>query len=66
MNFIGIHLDASARLANVKLSEIPAQTGSLRPLIAAIIREEELIIPRGKGSSCAQKPGGVFKPWTAN
>jgi trk system potassium uptake protein len=47
IKFIGIYLDKHSRLAGAKLSEIPARTANTRPLIAAIIREEELIIPRG-------------------
>ena len=47
VKFIGIYLDASARLAGVKLSEISSEIGKPIPLIAAIIREEELIIPGG-------------------
>ena len=47
VKFIGIYLDASARLAGVKLSEISSEIGKPIPLIAAIIRDEELIIPGG-------------------
>jgi trk system potassium uptake protein len=47
IKFVGIYLDKHSRLAGAKLSEIPARTANTRPLIAAIIREEELIIPRG-------------------
>ena len=45
--FVGVYLDKEARLAGVKLSDLPAKTGDSRPLIAAVVREEELIIPRG-------------------
>jgi trk system potassium uptake protein TrkA len=47
VKFVGIHLDKSARLAGVRLSEISAKIGKKCPLIAAVIRDEELIIPRG-------------------
>jgi len=47
IKFVGIYLDKRCRLAGVKLSNIPDKTGNLRPLIAAVVREEELIIPRG-------------------
>jgi len=47
VKFVGIHLDKSARLAGVRLSEISAKIGKKIPLIAAVIRDEELIIPRG-------------------
>ncbi len=46
--FVGIYLDGSARLSGVRLSDIYSQTGKKSPLIAAVVREEELIIPRGK------------------
>ncbi len=47
VKFVGIHLDKSARLNGVCLSEIFAKTGKQSPLIAAVVRDEELIIPRG-------------------
>ena len=46
--FIGIYLDESAKLSGVRLSEIYAKTGKQSPLIASVVRDEELIIPRGK------------------
>ncbi len=45
--FVGIRLDKSARLVGIGLSEIFAKTGKQSPLIAAVVRDEELIIPRG-------------------
>jgi trk system potassium uptake protein TrkA len=47
VKFIGVRLDKSARLAGVRLSEISTRVGKQSPLIAAVIRDEELIIPRG-------------------
>ncbi len=47
MKFIGVRLDATARLAGIKLSDIKTKMGR-RTLIAAVIRNEELIIPTGK------------------
>ncbi|MFO7558070.1 MAG: Trk system potassium transporter TrkA [Desulfobacterales bacterium] len=47
MKLIGIRLDATARLAGIKLSDIKTKMGR-RTLIAAVIRNEELIIPTGK------------------
>ncbi len=48
IKLIGIRLDKHARLAGVRLSHLPEMLGKQRPLIAAIIRnEEELIIPSG-------------------
>ena len=46
--FVGIYLDDSARLSGVRLSDIYSRTGKKSPLISAVVREEELIIPRGK------------------
>ncbi len=48
MKFIGIRLEKNDRLSGIQLSEIPVKIGRQRALIAAVIREEELIIPRGK------------------
>ncbi|MDL1968534.1 MAG: Trk system potassium transporter TrkA [Deltaproteobacteria bacterium] len=47
IKFIGINLDKEARLAGSRLDEIPALLGKQGPLVAAIIRDEKLIIPRG-------------------
>jgi trk system potassium uptake protein TrkA len=47
VKFIGINLDKKARLAGSRLDEIPALLGKQGPLIAAVIRDEELIIPSG-------------------
>jgi len=47
IKFIGIYLDKKSRLAGVKLADLPEKIAKGRPLIAAVVREEELIIPRG-------------------
>jgi trk system potassium uptake protein TrkA len=47
IKLIGIYLDKNSRLAGNKLSEIPRRVTNLRLLIAAVVRREELIIPRG-------------------
>ena len=48
IKFIGIYLDQNSRLAGVKLAELPDKINNdARPLIAAVVREEELIIPGG-------------------
>ncbi len=47
VKFVGIHIDESVRLAGIRLSEISETIGKQSPLIAAVIRNEELIIPRG-------------------
>jgi trk system potassium uptake protein TrkA len=48
MKFVGIYLDSNARLAGVQLAELPEMLGDKKPLIAAVVRDEELIIPTGK------------------
>ena len=47
IKFIGIYLDKNSRLAGVKLADIPEKISHIRLLIAAVVRGEELIIPRG-------------------
>lgn len=47
IKFIGIRLDKGSRLAGLRLSKLPTMLNSIRPLVAAIIRNEELIIPHG-------------------
>lgn len=47
IKMVGIKLEQDADLAGVRLSELPEKTGDKRPLIAAIVRNEELIIPGG-------------------
>ena len=48
IKFIGVYLDKNSRLAGIRLTELPEKITDARPLIAAVVREEELIIPRGK------------------
>lgn len=47
IKFVGVYLEKDAQLVGVRLSDLPAKTGQARPLLAALVREEELIIPRG-------------------
>lgn len=47
IKFVGVYLEPSARLAGVRLAELPEKAGEHRPLIAAVVRGEELIVPRG-------------------
>ncbi len=47
IQLIGVYLDKTSRLAGIKLAELPAKVPDSRPLIAAVVREEELIIPSG-------------------
>lgn len=53
IKFVGVNLDKSTQLDGVRLSDISAKTGKQIPLIAAVIRDEELIIPRGNDTLAA-------------
>lgn len=48
IKLVGIYLEKDSRLAGVHLSEWPGILGDRRPLIAAVLREEEVIIPKGQ------------------
>jgi trk system potassium uptake protein TrkA len=48
VKFVGINIDKDTRLDGVRLSELPVREGEQRPLIAAVLRDEELIIPSGQ------------------
>lgn len=48
IKFVGIQLEKENKLAGVVLSSLSSIIGKHRLLIAAIIRKEELIIPKGK------------------
>lgn len=47
VKFVGIQLEKDASVTNFKLSKISSGTGIHLPLIAAVIRNDELIIPTG-------------------
>ena len=47
LKLIGIYLDKNSSLAGAKLADIPNKISHVRLLIAAVVRGEELIIPRG-------------------
>ncbi len=47
IKFVGVYLDSDARLAGARLSKLPELLDNRRVLIAAIVREEEVIIPSG-------------------
>lgn len=47
VKFIGIQIDTQTKVTNIRLSKISNYTDKPFPLIAAIIRNEELIIPAG-------------------
>jgi trk system potassium uptake protein len=48
VKFVGIQIDPDSRVAGIRLVNLREKTGPIRPLIAAVVRDEELIIPRGK------------------
>ncbi len=47
LKFVGIYLDKGARLAGLKLSDLPLKVGGT-VLVAAVVRNEDLIIPGGE------------------
>lgn len=47
IKIVGVYLDNKARLAGIRLMDLPTKTGDMRLLIAAVVREDKLIIPRG-------------------
>jgi trk system potassium uptake protein len=47
IKFVGVYLGPDSRLAGARLSELPEIIGERRLLIAAVVRDEEVIIPRG-------------------
>ena len=47
LNFVGVNLENNSQLAGARLADLPAIIGKARLLIAAVVREDELIIPRG-------------------
>ena len=48
LNFVGVKLEDDCQLAGARLIDLPALIGKARLLIAAVVRKDELIIPRGK------------------
>ncbi|CCK80534.1 MULTISPECIES: Trk system potassium transporter TrkA [Desulfobacula] len=47
VKYIGIRLDKNSPMAGIRLIDFPAEFGEERPLIAAIIRGNKVIVPRG-------------------
>jgi trk system potassium uptake protein len=47
IKFVGVYLGTDSRLAGAQLSDLPGIIGDQRLLIAAVVRDEEVIIPRG-------------------
>jgi trk system potassium uptake protein TrkA len=48
LKFVGVNLKDDCQLAGARLLDLPAIIGEARPLIAAMVREDDLIIPRGE------------------
>ena len=48
LKFVAIVLDERARLCNVQLADMGTVLGGVQPLITALVRGDELIIPSGK------------------
>lgn len=48
VKFVGIRLTENSPMDNVKLFDLREKLGEIRALVAAIVRDEELIIPEGK------------------
>ena len=47
IKFIGVRLEVDSRLNGVKLADLPDVLPEDRPLIAALVREDQLIVPKG-------------------
>jgi trk system potassium uptake protein TrkA len=47
LKFVGVNLEDDSKLAGARLMDLPAIIGNARLLIAAVVRGDELIIPRG-------------------
>ncbi len=56
VKFVGLRLEEDSPMAGVQLSDFGSMFGNLRPLIAAIVRQGELIVPRGNNRL---KPGDL-------
>ncbi len=48
VKLIGVRLDRDCPVAGTRLADLKAKTGNLKILVAAIVRDERLIIPSGK------------------
>jgi trk system potassium uptake protein TrkA len=57
VKLVGIQLDKDSQMAGIPFIKLAEKTGKPIPLIAAVIRNEELIIPRG--NDCLM-PGDTF------
>jgi trk system potassium uptake protein len=50
IKFVGVYLDKDAHLDGVRLMDLPERIGHRSLLIAAVVRGEEVIIPKGRDS----------------
>ncbi|MFH1985595.1 MAG: Trk system potassium transporter TrkA [Pseudomonadota bacterium] len=48
VKFVGVTLDQGSPLDGLRLIDLAQKLGSRRPLIAGMVRDEQVIIPRGK------------------
>lgn len=48
IKFVGIYLDQDSPLAGIRLADMPGIIGDRHLLIAAVVRDEEVMIPRGQ------------------
>jgi len=53
VKYVGMHIDSESPMAGIKLMDLPSKFGDDRPLIAAIIRNNEVIVPGGKDTILA-------------
>lgn len=47
LQFIGMRIERGTKLAGIMLADLPQQFGAGAPLIAAVVRNDKLIVPRG-------------------
>ena len=48
IKFVGIYLDQESPMSGIRLADLPHVVGERRLLIAAVVRDEQVIIPRGQ------------------
>jgi trk system potassium uptake protein TrkA len=53
IKLVGVYLDAGSRLDGVQLADLPSVIHEDRLLIAALVREDRLIVPRGDDHLCS-------------
>lgn len=52
LKFVGLYMDSGSRLAGMRLKDIPEKIGQ-KILVAAVVRDEELIVPGGDAALAA-------------